>query len=68
LLTKTILKNYEITDSVEMVLKEETILLKPIVSPRKDWDHEFSEMHSDHADGLLIEDVFQDENLKEWRN
>lgn len=66
-LSKTVLEKYEINDAVEMVLEEETILLKPIVSPRKGWDQEFGEMHSDHADELFIDDVFQDESFEEWK-
>jgi antitoxin MazE len=65
---KTILEKYKINDAVEMVLEDETILLKPIVSPRKGWDQEFSKMHSDYPDELLIDYVFKDENLEEWRN
>jgi len=66
-LSKTILEKYEINDAIEMVLEEDSILLKPIVFHRKGWDQEFSKMHSDHADDLLIDDVFQDENLEEWK-
>ena len=66
-LSKTVLEKYAINDAVEMVLEEGTILLKPIVSPRKNWDQQFRELHSNHADELLIEDVFQDENFEEWK-
>jgi antitoxin MazE len=67
-LTKTVLEKDEIKDLVGMVLQEESILLKPLVSPRQGWDHEFGEMHSDHADELLIDDVFQDEKFEELRS
>ena len=66
-LSKTVLEKYAINDAVDMVLEENTILLKPIVTPRKDWDRQFIEMHSDHSDELLIEDVFEDETFEEWK-
>ena len=66
-LSKTILEKYEIKDSVEMILEENTILLKPIVSPRNGWDEKFRKMHTEHDDKLFIDDVFQDENLDEWK-
>ncbi len=36
--------------------------LKPIVQPRKNWEDEFAEMHSNCDDKLLIDSVFEDEN------
>jgi antitoxin MazE len=35
-------------------------------SPRKNWDSAFSQMHADNADQLLIDDVFDNENMEEW--
>lgn len=66
-LSKTILTKYEISDEVELVLEEETILLKPVSKSRKDWDQKFSEMHSEGEDRLLINDVFEDETFEEWK-
>ena len=53
--------------SSKWFLKKKPFSLKPIVSPRKGWDQEFSKMHSDHADDLLVDDVFQDETFEEWK-
>jgi antitoxin MazE len=66
-LSKTILKKYEISDEVELILEEETILLKPVTKSRKDWDQKFREMHTEGEDRLLIRDVFEDETLDEWK-
>jgi antitoxin MazE len=66
-LTKTILEKYNITDSMEMILEEEQIVLRPIVKPRKGWDEAFQQMHENGDDQPLLDDVFGDENFEEWR-
>jgi len=66
-LTKTILEKYNITDSMEMILEEERIVLRPIVKPRKGWDKAFQQMHENGDDQPLLDDVFVDENFEEWK-
>lgn len=65
-LSKVILKKYQIKDSVELILEEGQIVLKPIYSPRKNWDAEFKRMSKEGDDNLMIDDVFDDENFDEW--
>ncbi|OYX26585.1 MAG: MazF family transcriptional regulator [Flavobacteriales bacterium 32-35-8] len=65
-LSKTILEKYNIKDKVEVILEKDQIILKPIDKPRKNWEKEFEKMHMDNDDKLLIDDVFDDENLDEW--
>ena len=66
-LTKTILDRYNITDKVELILEEGHIILQPIAEPRKGWDKAFQRMHENGDDQLLINDVFEEENLEEWK-
>ena len=65
-LTKTILERYNITDKVELILEKGHIILRPIAEPRKGWDKAFQSMHENGDDQLLINDVFEEENLEEW--
>lgn len=65
-LSKTILEKYNITDKVELILEKGYIILKPKSEPRKDWEQAFQKMHENGDDELLINDVFEDENLEEW--
>ncbi|MEO5647624.1 MAG: AbrB/MazE/SpoVT family DNA-binding domain-containing protein [Chitinophagaceae bacterium] len=65
-LTKTLLEKYNITDTVELILEKEYIILKPKTSARKGWERSFKKMHENGDDKLLLSDVFQDENLEEW--
>lgn len=65
-LSKTILEKYNIKDKVELILEKGRIILKPIDSPRKNWEQEFKEMRKNKDDQLLMDDVFDDENFEEW--
>ncbi len=65
-LSKTILKKYEIKDTVEMVFEEDHIILKPKTKARNGWDKAFREMHESGDDKLVMPDLFRDENIDEW--
>ncbi|MDN4165605.1 AbrB/MazE/SpoVT family DNA-binding domain-containing protein [Cytophagales bacterium LB-30] len=62
ILPKLVLEKYKITDSVELILENDRLILKPITRPRKDWDKAFEELHKNGEDVLLIPDVFRDED------
>jgi antitoxin MazE len=66
-LSKTLLEKYNIKDTVELTLEKEQIVLKPLSKPRKGWEKAFKEMSDNVDDQLLINDVFEDENLEEWK-
>ena len=66
-LTKTILEKYNIKDKVQLIFEKGYIILKPISKPRKSWEKSFKQMHENGDDRLLFNDVFEDENLEEWK-
>ena len=65
-LSKTILEKYNIQDKIELILEKGFIILKPKAEPRKNWEKAFKKMRENNDDQLLIDDVFDDENLEEW--
>lgn len=65
-LSKTILDKYNITDKVELILEKGFIILKPKAEPRQGWESAFKKMSENGDNKLLIDDVFEDENLEEW--
>ena len=65
-LSKTLLEKYNIKDKVELILEKGYFILKPISSPRKDWESAFEEMNKAGDDQLLFNDFFENENLEEW--
>jgi len=66
-LSKTLLEKYNIRDTVDLILEKGQIIIKPLSRPRKGWDKAFMEMNANGEDKLLINDVFEDENLEEWK-
>ena len=65
-LSKTILDKYNIKDKVEIILEMGRIILKPIESPRQNWEIEFIKMRKEDDDKMLMTDIFNDENFEEW--
>ena len=66
-LSKTLLDKYNIQDTVEVILEKGQIVIKPLSRPRKGWEKAFKRMAENGDDRLLINDVFDDENLEEWK-
>ena len=66
-LSKTILEKYEINEAVDLILRKDYIELRPIKNPREGWADAFKKMHENGDDELLIDDLFQDEQLDEWK-
>jgi len=65
-LSKTILEKYNIKEKVELILEKGQIIIRPIDNPRNNWENEFKKMRLNDDDRLLMNDVFDDENLEEW--
>ena len=66
-LSKTLLDKYNIKDAVELIMDNDQIILKPISQPRKGWEKAFEKMAKNGDDHLLFDDVFDEENLEEWK-
>ena len=65
-LSKSILERHHISDRVEVIPKKGRIILKPIDSPRKNWETAFQKMHAENDDQLLVDDVLDNETFEEW--
>ena len=65
--SKTLIERYNIRDTVDLILDKGQIIIKPLSRPRKGWEKAFIEMHANGDDKLIIPDVFEEENLEEWR-
>jgi antitoxin MazE len=65
-LSKTILEKYQIKDKVELILEKGQIILRPLDTPRKNWEKKFKEMSKNDDDTLLINDVFDEDTFEEW--
>jgi antitoxin MazE len=65
--SKTIIERYNIRDTVELILDKGHIIIKPLSRPRKGWDKAFIEMHANGDDKIIMPDIFEEENLEEWK-
>jgi antitoxin MazE len=66
-LSKTLLERYNIRDTVDLILEKGEIIIRPLSKPRRGWEKSFAQMNENGDDKLLITDVFEDENLEEWK-
>ena len=64
--SKTLLEKYNIKEKVELILEKGQIIIRPLSTPRKGWEHSFKQMAENGDDQLLFDDVFEDEFLDEW--
>ncbi len=63
-LSKTLLEKYNIQDTMELILENGYMILKPKSTARKGWDKAFKKMRQNGDDKLLVSDVFDDENFE----
>jgi antitoxin MazE len=66
-LSKTLLERYNIRDTVDLILEKGEIIIRPLSKPRKGWEKAFIDMNATGDDNLLMNDIFEDENLEEWK-
>ena len=66
-LPKAILEQYNINDTLELILGKGKIILKPKSPARKGWEKSFKQMNANGDDKLMIDDVFDDEIFAEWK-
>jgi antitoxin MazE len=52
---------------VDLILDKGQIIIKPLSNPRKGWEIAFMEMNANGDDKLIINDIFEDENLDGWK-
>jgi antitoxin MazE len=65
--SKTLLEKYNIRDTVDLIMEKGQIIIKPLFKPRKGWEKAFKEMNENGDDKLLINDIFNEESLEEWK-
>ena len=63
---KTILDKYQISDVVDVEMRDDALVLRPVRKPRDGWEEAFRQMHQNGDDKLLIPDVFDDETWDNW--
>ena len=65
-LSKSILKQLGIKDRVELIVKNDQLIIKPISKVRDGWEDQFEQMAKLNDDQLLVPDIFDDETIEKW--
>ncbi|NLK51807.1 MAG: AbrB/MazE/SpoVT family DNA-binding domain-containing protein [Syntrophomonadaceae bacterium] len=65
-LPQAILKQCGIESKVQLEIKGNCIIIKPIKTPRQGWAEAFKLMHKDGDDYLLIPEEIDKEALEDW--
>lgn len=65
--SKTLIDRYNIRDTVDLIMDKGQIIIRPLSEPRKGWGKAFMEMNVNGDDKLIIDDIFEEENLEEWK-
>ena len=61
----TLLRQYNLTDQVELVPGKDEIILRPVTArPRQGWDMAFAKMHECGDDALLIDEC---PDMEDWK-
>ena len=65
---KSILKQLNIEEKVELEVLDKEILIKPVTKkPREGWDEEFARMHQEEDDRMIIGELSEQEEFQwEW--
>lgn len=51
---KPLIEQYGLSEDIELVLKDNEIILRPVNEPRIGWDHQFQKM-AEHGDDQLLD-------------
>ncbi len=61
-----VLRQCGIDSKVELEIKENCIVIKPVSTPRQGWAEAFEVMHKNRDDSLLIPEDLDNELLEDW--
>ncbi len=65
-LPQAVLKQCGIDSKVELEVKDNYIILKPVKNPRQGWAASFKLMRKNNDDVLLISEEIDHDTLEEW--
>ncbi|MEY3835631.1 MAG: hypothetical protein RI989_1059 [Bacteroidota bacterium] len=66
IIPSSFMKDLGLTDSVEMEVVENTLVIRPISSARKGWEEKIAQVAKSDKSNERLPDFFKDENLEDW--
>lgn len=61
-----VLKQCGIDSKVELEIKDNCIIIKPVIAPRQGWAEAFELLNNNNDDFLLISEEIDNETLEAW--
>ncbi len=66
IIPSSFMKDLGITDSVEMEVVENTLVIRPVYSARKGWEEQIALAAKADNSKDRLPDFFKDENMEDW--
>ena len=66
IIPSSFMKDLGLTDSVEMEVVENTLVIRPVSSARKGWEEQIALAAKSDKSKDRLPDFFKDENMEDW--
>ena len=66
IIPSSFMKDLGLTDSVEMEVVDNTLVIRPISSARKGWEQQIALLAKSDEGSDRLPDLFKDENVEDW--
>lgn len=66
-LSKALIEKYNFQNTIELILENGFIILRPKTQARKGWEKAFKKMHKNGDDQLMLSDVYKGEDFEHYR-
>ena len=66
IIPSSFMKDLGLTDSVEMEVVDNTLVIRPISSARKGWEQQITQIAKSDEGSDRLSDFFKDEKLEDW--
>jgi antitoxin MazE len=66
IIPSSFMKDLGLTDSVEMEVVENTLVIRPMSSARKGWEQQIALVAKSDKSNDRLPDFFKDENMENW--
>ena len=66
IIPSSFMKDLGLTDSVEMEVVDNTLVIRPISSARKGWEQQIALIAKSDEGSDRLPDFFKDENVEDW--
>jgi antitoxin MazE len=66
IIPSSFMKDLGLTDSVEMEVVDNTLVIRPVSNARKGWEHQIALVAGSDKGNDRLPDFFKDENMEDW--